>query len=188
LQLAGAGARGCRFLVAGRVDDKKECFRTLADVDIPPQLQRMVRARPPARLGDSAARILEVHQPSSRAAPEPGVAEMQAQAFLAALAALNVQYEAPLLQGCCVCANPGSTMLSHPTCSKRSTRSVRKECRLCPKRTFECVRGAVQDARTAQPPARMRWRAQGLFQGIPESAFRADVSSTELRKQQQGAG
>ncbi len=57
-----------------------------------------------------------------------------------------------------------------------------------PSGDLEYVRGTVQDARTAQPPAPVRWRAQGLFQGIPESAFRADVSSTELRKQQQGAG
>ncbi|KAK9839540.1 hypothetical protein WJX81_008400 [Elliptochloris bilobata] len=40
LQLAAAGGRGCRFLVAGRVDEKK-AFMTLADVAVPPQLQRM---------------------------------------------------------------------------------------------------------------------------------------------------
>lgn len=42
MQLAGAAGRGCRFLVAGRVDAKK-AFMTLADVAVPPQLQRMVR-------------------------------------------------------------------------------------------------------------------------------------------------
>ena len=41
MQLAGAAGRGCRFLVAGRVDAEK-AFMTLADVAVPPQLQRMV--------------------------------------------------------------------------------------------------------------------------------------------------
>ena len=51
MQLAGAAGRGCRFLVAGRVD-AEQAFMTLADVAVPPQLQRMVCwARPLFRVG-----------------------------------------------------------------------------------------------------------------------------------------
>ena len=126
-QLAGAAGRGCRFLVAGRVNEKKS-FLTLADVAVPPQLQRMVW--PPSLFISTKVLYLLTLLPSSQL---PSVISL---------------LTAPLL----LCSGPywGRTRLA-------------------------CLLTITQPG-----------IVQGLFEAIPETSFRLDVSSTELRRKSKG--